>query len=252
MNDESELPGRSPPFDPDRWTGRGRGVLIQGLFLAGNELSAWDLVSSRPPLRHRDRRYLSYTWVPKERSEAAVQCDLIECSSARTAHEAVVELLSEHQGPIWTEAEAGVLGDVGFIPRTARTLSTVLVRANVVIRVVNNERELVDVDEVARSLDDLIVREPEPQREGVVPVVESVRAIRGQVERTERVSLSVEAADPLDRDIWLKYVARGGDLEVVDGEVLFAAAETGTYEVTVYATNPNGGVAVGRTDVVVR
>jgi len=251
MDDDTALPGRPPEFDPDRWAERGRGLLIQGLFLAGNELPAWDLVSTRPPLEHRDRRYLSYTWVPRERTGAAVQCDLIECASARRAHEAIVELLSEHQGPIWAQAEEGTLGDVGFAPRSARPLSVALVRANVVIRMLNNERELVDVDDIASSLDDLIAAEPEPQSEGVVPVIGSVRASSGQVGRAERVSLSVDATDPLDRDVWLKYVVDAGDLEAVGGDVQFAAPDEGTYEIRVYATNPNGGVASGRTEVVV-
>lgn len=251
MDDEGALHGGPLEIDADRWAGRGRGLLIRGLFLSGHELPGWDLVSTRPSVQHDDRRYLSSTWVTRERTGAAVQCDLVECASARRAQETMAELLAEIQGPMWAEAEDGSLGDVGFMPRDVRTLGAVLVRANVVIRVLNNERELVEVDDLARNLDDLVAGEPQPWTDGVVPVIESVRAGGGRVGPAERVPLLVDVRDPLDRDVWLKYVVDGGDLEVVEDDVLFTAPDEGSYEIRVYATNPNGGIAADRTEVVV-
>ena len=63
--------------------------------------------------------------------------------------------------------------------------------------------------------------------------------------------LIVDAVDPLGRPLWFKFFARGGEVLLEEGQLVYRPA-AGTQAITVVAVNANGGTTSQDLELTVR
>jgi hypothetical protein len=141
-------------YAASEWHRRGaaRRRPIRDFSFSGSELSGWTLHSSRreeqatPPA-------IRTLWHRGDPAIELLSIDIWVCRSISAAHDQLLEVL----GNIQSDAvERGVgLGDVAF--RLGNTMA-LFVRANVVALIRNGGPRTVDVDPIARVIDELLVR----------------------------------------------------------------------------------------------
>lgn len=139
------------------WHGRDtrRRRVVAGFAFGGSELSGWTLLRSR-----RDERgapaALRTLWSRGDPTEQLLAVDIWECVSVAAAHDQLLEVLGNVQSDV-IERHKGRngIGDVEFT--LGRTMA-LFVRVNVVVLLRNAGPKTVDVQPVARVIDEMLVR----------------------------------------------------------------------------------------------
>ena len=145
-------------YRASEWHGRdtARRQMITGFDFSGSELSGWMLYRKR-----RDERAtppsIRSLWHRGDPASELLAIDVWECVSIIAAHSQLFEVLANVQSDA-VERHGG-LGDVAF--RLGHTMA-LFGRINVVVLVRNAGPKTVNVDPVARALDELLVRLAEP------------------------------------------------------------------------------------------
>jgi hypothetical protein len=216
-------------------------LFIWRLFLSGDELPGWQA--------HRIQAIDVPGWPPsiqsiwrrtEDRSEALLRLDVFACASRAAVHEFVLLLLGEYQSPDVARLEQPGAGDVAF---TAGETAILFARANMVVQFRNAESDLVPVADVARQFDQYLAVRPAVGVGAVLPQIQRFEA--RVVDEPTRVSvpLELEAADPLDRPLWFAFFSPSGRVLLEAGGLAYRPTRGGVQEVTVFAQNPNHGVA---------
>jgi hypothetical protein len=224
----------------DKWRGTNRleeNLLVRNFFLGGHELTGWRAERLRRPEIPNWPPATRSNWTRGDSEQVLLTVETFECPDRSAAHELLVRALGEFQSPDLARSE---LGDVGFsMPGGTAAL---FARANLVVLIRNGGREVVEVAEPARALDEWIWARP--QERGPVPP-EISRLEPGVPELTlgRPVQLDVQATDPLGREVWLKFFSRFGEIRFEGETPIYRATASGTDEVTVFALNENGAAA---------
>lgn len=224
------------------WRGRntlGHDLLVRGFFVSGWQVPGWS------PLR---RSVLSGTGVRQDTtylsdrpqlSDRGMTVTVFECASRAAAHEHMIVLLGDFQGPL-VEREDGPLGDVAFVVPGDNL--AMFARGNEVVVVRRAEREPVPVRETAQRLDDVLTGTASPAQARVHPELKVLRV--APADASGRARVEVGTGDPLDRPTWLR-VSAPGELWMEGEQVFVRAGKTGgALAVTVF--NENGGTAEAR------
>jgi hypothetical protein len=221
---------------------RGTNKLEEGLFVQGfvpppGLLEGWIPARTRVIEQPGWPRLARSMWQASGGGDRLLRVDVHECDSREEAHDFLVYLLGNLQGPRPERDEGSPVGDVAFMLPRGR--SALFARANLVIAVLNAGPEVVPVIKPAEQVDAEISSQPREAGE-VVPRIERVD-VQTAAERGH--ALDVKVADPLGRHVWLKIFTRGGAVEREGGALLLRPHGEAPVEGTVFAVNENGGAA---------
>ena len=239
----------------------GSASFTDGFFFGGWEVEGWS------PLRQsthvvEGRRVHTAVWTKAgAKNEAgdppvAVKVEVTECASERDARAALLEALDITMSVDVLQRTEDGPGEVALLPRSKDEPATGLfVRSNCLVRVSNAEREVVPVNTFFQ-VDRLFFGPVEAVSNAAAPDVRVL--IEGAEGSTgEPVPLPAEAADPLDRDVWLRFLSeeggRFGRLQEKDAaRVYFTSDVEGEFPVQVFAVSENGSVSRTETQVFIR
>jgi hypothetical protein len=147
-------------YRASEWHGReaaGRQI-ITGFDFSGSELSGWVLYRKRREERG-DPPAIRSLWQRSDPATELLAVDVWECASIVAAHDQVLEVLANVQSDA-VERHDGI-GDIAF--RLGHTME-LFARVNVVVLLRNAGPKIVDIDPVARAIDELLVRLSGPRR----------------------------------------------------------------------------------------
>jgi|GEM_PF-4920775 len=229
-------------FGYDEWADRSSlrdSLLIWRFFISPPLLAGW-LVS-------RSQRFVSGSATrtelvcsrPTAGEDELLRLDIFECSSLRDAHEQLLQTLGEFQSAAIRQMAAGV-GDIQF---GNGEFTQLFARANLVVMLRNAGKQLVPVAETARAIDGALTSRPEASRDQVAPTLTRFLIEEQEAKAGSRVTIGLEATDPLGRAVWFKLFASGGQLTVDAEQLIYQPEAAGTYQITAFALNENQGVA---------
>jgi hypothetical protein len=216
-------------------------LFIWRLFLSGDEVPGWQA--------HRIQAIDVPGWPPsiqsiwrraESRPEALLRLDVFACASRAAAHEFVLVLLGEYQSLDMARQEQPNAGDVAF---AAGETALLFARANMVVQFRNAGSDLVPVADIARQFDQYLAVRPAVGVGAVLPQIQRFEARVADEPKRGSVPLEIEAADPLDRPLWFAFFSPSGRVLLEEGGLAYRSTRGGTQEITVFAQNPNHGVA---------
>lgn len=239
------------PYNSDNWdelSQRGKLIHIHNFFLSGNEFGGWKLHDRIAPQELPTGTITSYVWINEKNEKQMLRLDTLESKSAKQAQEGLKDVLGNIMHPelIQLNAEKQGVGDISFGTGTAELNSLFFLRSNLVFRLLNMTGDLFAVNEIGKALDHIITDKPTPSEKGVIPEIRKFEAGQGTVNSPS--TIEVDAADPLDRPVWLKFVVESGEVSQSEKGFQYANAVAGKYDLKVFALNENGfvgGASVG-------
>jgi hypothetical protein len=220
----------------------GENLLIWKFSLDGIEFPSWKLI--------RLQEIQTPGWPPASQSvwrstesetDALMLVSIYETSSRSESHEFLMQLLGEFQSPEVTRLEEGKIGDVAFA--TPGETAILFARANVVALMQNGGSRIVPLTEQAIWLDKILSGPEEPVQGQVVPQVQRFAPLAEELKAGVGIPFNVEAVDPLGRPVWYMLFSPNGEFHLESGRPVYQPAIAGTHRVTLYAINPNRGVA---------
>lgn len=180
-------------------------------------------------------------WDSPDTPSARVLIDIIECSSAMSAIDALLEELAANQLARLSEGPPH-LGIACFMHPEGAPPAVFFARGNLCIRVISFARSSVDVIPWAERLNERLSEEP--RVEGNRIILESDRKSAGV---GEEVAVFYTLPWALGDEGFLKFLVSGGTLVAREGRRLFLkASKRGEVQVRAYALEPKrepyGGV----------
>jgi hypothetical protein len=145
-------------YAASEWRGRGAAGrrMITDFDFSGSELSGWTLLRARREERAMPPA-LRTLWHRGDPAVELLSIDIWECVSIFAAHDQLLEVLANVQSNAVERYEG--LGDVAF--RLGNTM-VLFTRVNVVALIRNAGPTTVNVDPIARAIDELLVQLSEP------------------------------------------------------------------------------------------
>lgn len=229
--------------DYESWAGttdRDENAFFLNLLLTGSEVPGWELAVERPAVRDGPVVSRSWFWASSDHEDALVRVHGYECPSLDFAHEQLLRLLGEFQGPVLRRSRDGP-GDVAFVVGEGNAV--VAARGNLALRFLNAGPRAVGLDDFAGGLDRHLVRppEPDPDRDAIPgPRIEELR-LEGQPDPHEEAEMVVSARDPLEGEFgWRIYSP--GRVRRDDGTLRYSRSSAGAETLRVVVVNEAGGV----------
>jgi hypothetical protein len=178
-------------------------------------------------------------WRPADSPQALVEAELHECSSITAAHEWLLHLLTVFESPLMERQDTPAMGDVCFSGPAPTVF--LFARGNMVVNVRNAGREIVEVAEVARSMDGNLIAKPQGVRTvgkpapkaRAVDVVKFRTGTRIRVDLGHAVFGATRGAAQPPATMW-KVFYTGGDIEARADGVYFGSHEFGPRTLEVY------------------
>lgn len=236
-------------YDPQKWVEKtevGKHIFIWKFIMRGKEIPGWTLIKAIPEQIYEERRILTYLWQKDEgNAEILIKIDTVESISWHRAHETLLTLLGEYQGPRLLEATSRKieLGDVAFVGFGETVQPGVFARANMAVRIHNVGNRDISVVDIAKKIDELFVSRPRLSGRGVIPEIELFSSERKVAKVNRVITLNIKAKDPLDRPLWYKFMTDQGELFVRDEKVCFSSKIPGHQEISFFAVNEDGFAA---------
>lgn len=226
-------------YEYEAW--RGRNTLEERLFiwqfyLSGREIPDWQArhVQALPAMKGFPPMIQS-AWQPGSgKAETLLTVDVFECNSLAAAHEFLLKILGQFQGPALTRRTRGDTGDVAF--STPGDTLILFARANLVLQVSNAGRSMTPVTGIARTLDEEFVRKPE-QASRTLDGLQEFPTLSDK--RDVRVLLYLREYARPERLFWYKFFARNGEVFIEDGMLLYRQTSEGPQEVTLFEVRPS-------------
>jgi len=135
--------------------------VIEPFDLAGSELPGWTLHRVRRDT-HRTPPALHSLWHRGEPEVELLAIDIWVCVSVAAAHDQLLEVLGNVQSDaVERHRGGGGIGDVAF---TLGHTMAVFARVNVVAQVRNAGPKTVDIEPIARAIDEILLRLSAPDR----------------------------------------------------------------------------------------
>lgn len=247
MDNEARHQQIKERLDFESWAGQQTAeanIFFLHFFLIGHELSEWHLARSRPPDRDGAITSQAWFWIPSDEGGDGTQLriDTIECPSLEDAHERLVPLLADFQGPPLERRENGP-GDLAFAPIELET-ALVMARGNLLFRFLNAGVEVTEVKAVAAKLDDALVETPEPKRADIPgPQIRQVAIEPDPPLSGESAELILDARDPSQEEGVSFRIYSKGTLRREDEQLYYQLPAEGTDRIRIYAFNRAGGVS---------
>ena len=186
---------------------------------------------ARPVATASGPRLSKSFWRPVPPSKVLINIDVYECASRVAAHETLLQVLGGFQSTKVKRRDDLGIGDVAFAMPGGAAMA--FARGNLTHLARNASRETFDVTEIARQLDQRLVRRPPPVG----------RAARAPIEAaTGRYRLSAPSAqeERAETPLYLKLFSTAGTfVEEDDQIVLHPAADKGPYELGLVAVYPD-------------
>lgn len=178
----------------------------------------------------------------RDPSRASIKVEIYECTSTAAAHEFLVRVLGEYQLPEITRQDELSVGDIAFADPNQRVLA--FARANLVHVIGNAGKELRPVAEIARRLDQELIRKPDIPAEGfnaLAPEVEfrRVQAKTSPVKIGTQVDLEVNVVAPAGQEPMYKFFSRSGEIQVENERLEFLPRRIGEQDIEIFAIAPN-------------
>ncbi len=171
-------------------------------------------------------------WDSQDNRNARVLIDIIECSSAADAIEALLEELAANQLARLPEA-APHLGIASFVHPEGVPPAVFFVRGNICIRVISFARSAVAVIPWAERLNERLSYEPRVEQNRLV-----LESNRKSVPTGEEAPIFYTLPWVLGEDGFLKFLVSGGILVAREGLLFFKASKRGEAQVRAYALEP--------------
>jgi hypothetical protein len=128
--------------------------VISDFHFSGSELTGWTLLRTRRDARHTPPTLLTL-WHRGDPTLELLAIDVWECVSAVAAHDQLLEVLGSVQSDAVERHKARTrIGDVAF---TLGHTFALFGRVNIVVMIRNAGPKTLDVEPVARVVDDLLV-----------------------------------------------------------------------------------------------
>ena len=171
-------------------------------------------------------------WASPDSRNARVLVDIIECSSAADAIEALLEELAANQLARLPEGPPH-LGIVSFMHPEGVPPAVFFARGNLCIRVISFARDAVDVIPWAERINRRLSDEPHVERNRLV-----LESDRKSARVGEEVALFYTLPWALGKDGFLKFLLSGGILVAREGRLFLKASKRGEAQVRAYALEP--------------
>ena len=243
--DNSTIDPLKQRYSYEAWRDRNtleENLLIWRYPLDGIEFPGWRLIRSQEIQTPGWPPAIQSVWQPTESEAGALMIvSIYETPSRSDAHEFLIQLLDEFQSPQVTRLEEGNIGDVAFAP--PGDTSILFARANVVALMQNGGSQIVALTQLAIWLDKILSGPPEPVQGQVAPQVLRFLPLAEELRVGVDIPFNVEAVDPLGRPVWYMLFSPNGEFRLESGRPVYRPAVAGTHRVTLYAINPNRGVA---------
>lgn len=226
-------------FDPESWQGANRlgiHLFVTGLALRGKELPGWRLINARRVELPDSPPIVRSLW--SDPSSALLQVNVIEAGSRIAAHEKLLELLGNFEGPVVERLSDADLGDVAFSVGSA---SVVYAQGNLVVELLNAGGPLTDAIEVAGLFDRWLVEVPEGRQER--PGGAEVSLSPTPVRRNEEATIELDVVDAFGRPVEVRVLARRGEIRLQDGRLTYVAQTSGEETLTVVVIDVDGAVS---------
>ncbi|NGP89030.1 hypothetical protein [Fodinibius halophilus] len=240
-----ELKGKPGERDLEQWakeTDKGKHIFVWKHFMAGKEFQGWELLKSISEPLQDDLLMHTYMWSNTQNNEQLVKINILESTSWRQSQKNLLSFFDNFEAPSLDRAETKDInvGDIAFVGFGEIVQAITFSRANMLARVQSVGDEGLPVTEITAQLDRFFGERPAPSKEGVRPEFEHFEASSNTTAINEAITLSVEAIDPLKRDLWYKFIASGGELAVEDEQLRFQSNKEGKFEITAYAITEEG------------
>jgi len=260
-----------------KWHNRNRlgaEIFIKNFLISGGELPGWT-VQRFQPVRHPDWPAATRVlWRPSDHSPrgaalsanlptrvtagsgSLLHLDLFECSSRSLAHDFLVQLLGEFELPGLALQEASPTGDVHFSHPAIQV--ALFARGNLVLLLSNAELSTVSIAELATSIDQSLIRRPDPatlmstartRQRAASRIILGARVplplpagVAGARAFPARAAAAAEAGATAPGPM-LKIFAPAGELLEEEGQLVYHATAPGAKEVTLFALY-SGGAAM--------
>jgi hypothetical protein len=243
--DNSTIDPLKQRYNYEAWRDRntlGENLLIWKNSLDGIEFPGWKLIRMQEIQTPGWPPAIQSVWRSTEsETNALMIVSIYETSSRNEAHEFLMQLLGEFQSPEVTRLEEGKIGDVAFAPPGDTAI--LFARANVVALMQNGGSRIVPLTELAIWLDKILSGPPEPVQGQVAPQVQRFSPLAEELKAGVGIPFNVEAVDPLGRPVWYMLFSPNGVFHLESGRPVYRPTTAGTHRVTLYAINPNRGVA---------
>jgi len=209
-----------------------RAELFLGFTPWQQDAQGWNL-SIREKLASPPGKSIRRTvWDSQDNRNARVLIDIIECSSAADAIEALLEELAANQLARLVEA-APHLGVASFVHPEGVPPAVFFVRGNICIRVISFARSAVAVIPWAERLNERLNNEPRVEQNRLV-----LESNRKSVATGEEAPIFYTLPWMLGGDGFLKFLGSGGILVAREGRLFFKASKRGEAQIRGYALEP--------------
>jgi len=149
-------------YDFSSWAGRSKegdkDVQLRDFRLSNEKLPTWKVEEKEElPPSERQRRVTRYILSSSSGQRLAVT--IFECNSVDDAHEALIDVVMTYMAPKLPRCETKGLeiGDICFGSHGDVNLSVIFARFNILVEIQSTKPGTVAVDELARSLDSMIL-----------------------------------------------------------------------------------------------
>ena len=132
-------------------------LVIENISVPKNLIDGLKLSNSREHELRDGSRLIRTSWVLPDKSDSFFLMDIRECASRESAHLVLLELLANMQAPDIQRLSDNAPGDVAF----GREVLTFIIfaRGNIAVSIANGGREIISVEQYAKTLDTWIVEQ---------------------------------------------------------------------------------------------
>jgi hypothetical protein len=171
-------------------------------------------------------------WDSQDNRNGRILIDIIECSSAVNAIDALLEELAANQLARLLEGPPH-LGIASFMHPEGVPPAVFFARGNLSIRVISFARHAVDVIPWAERLNKRLGEEPRVEQNRLL-----LESDRKSARTSEEVAVFYKLPWALGEDGFLKFLVSGGILVAREGRLLLKASKRGEAQVRAYALEP--------------
>jgi hypothetical protein len=217
-------------------------LFIWNFFLSGNEFSGWrahriqKVAPKKLATTEAGGQPLTRSIWKQSSQEPGklLSVDTIECASRASAHETLLRMLGDFQGPVIERREQLSFGDVAF-SAPGDTL-VLFARGNLVILLRNSGSELMSMSPIASQFDSTLISK-EGAGEGTATEIQRFSPSTEGYRIGERIPLGVGISDRLNDSQWYKLFSSPGEVLLEKGVLVYEYKEEGPQEIIITVVN---------------
>lgn len=233
--DDESLNHLKQRHDYDSW--RGINTLDEELFiwhfvLCGDEFPGWRALRIQALESPGSPPYITSIWQgPDEDKEQLLNVDVFECASRLAAHQWLLERLGEFMSPLIERREDFQIGDIAFAgPEGTQIL---FARANLVVSMSNGGADLVQVNDLASTLDNRFIQRPD--NTGLKVISEILPPDFALSDGTASAPIAPGPLGSPEGKRWYKLFSASGEIANDGNQLRYASTTAGPHEVTTFS-----------------